>query len=89
MSAIPKVTLTAGDVKRLRDGEIRPLIASDGTEVLVAVAGSPYERELTWPHTLVVTADQLDLIELDPRAGLVVHTKADTEVLFHLVGERQ
>jgi hypothetical protein len=82
---IPKLALTADDLKRLRVGDIRKATAEDGTPMLVVTDTSPNRGNITWPFRVVLSAAELDLIEADPQAGQIVKVEGQ---LFHVVGER-
>lgn len=87
MSGIPQVVLTGDDVKRLRVGDIRKAIASDGSPLLLVVDTSPSRQHITWPGRIVLTAGELDLIETDPGAGQIVTVEDQPDLIFHVVGE--
>jgi hypothetical protein len=80
--------VTGDEVRQLRAGYIVKATADDGSDLLLVAETSPSREELSWPGQIILTGLQLDLLELDPRAGLVAAIAANPTVAFHLVGEQ-
>lgn len=87
MTGIPRIALTAVDVKRLRAGDIRMARASDHTALLLVAEDSPDCQHVTASARIVVGGCQLDRIEADPAAAQVVAVEGHPDWLFQLAGE--
>lgn len=86
---VPRLVLTWADLYRLRVGDIRRGDTSDGARVLVVSADSPSRQHIIAADRVVLTAGELDLIEVDPAAGQIVTVEGQPGRLLHIVGAQR